>query len=319
MKRLILTVIVVLSFVCVNMAMAEDICYDATFAVSEPPIETTLKIDPCRRIITPPDTVMSIEELDRAWSHMDATLKLSAGAMLTEGMLFRTGAQPVKYDVKPMKGKSWAAFKDREIRVKIVDVPQHLKGGESALWYEISKTTQEMPVVFLKDYATQVLVPTGYDIRITADVGMKVKYAGKETAYEPEQQVFVPGKPGLDLVTIYGIDRDGKASVTVSRRKDMIRKISLSGKRKNMYDFSKEAIPFEVNIPFGKEGWTHVILPPPGTFTSDATVDVEIVYVDGYRVIGGPSRKNSIPSHVRWNDFKIKGLKKNGSYKLTFE
>ena len=218
MNRLLMVVIMALSVVTVNTVRAEEPCYDAIFAVSETPIDATPWIDPCRRIIPPPDTVMSIKEED-TWAPTRVTVVLAAGTMPAEGMQFRTGAQPARYEVRPMGKKSEFALKNREIRLQIVDVPQHLKGGENALWYEIGKTLQGINVIFLKEYATQILVPAGYDIRIMADVGIKVKYAGKETAYEPEQQVLIAGIPGKDLVTIYGVDRDGKAAISASPRK----------------------------------------------------------------------------------------------------
>jgi hypothetical protein len=215
MKRTgMLILAIVLMFGWNKTALAEEECSEGNFAVVELPKSIESYPEPCSKIIAPANSVIAIEI-----KRQPLVVKFGENKMVIKKMKFRVGGSHSEYILRPTITE-YKAWERPTYAMTIVDVPKHLKGGENALWYEIGEGNQTgEPVLFIAGYATQVLVPRGYNVKIMSDAKIIVKYNGEEKEYQPEEIVVLEGKPGVDLVEIHGLDRDGSAVIGVSPRK----------------------------------------------------------------------------------------------------
>ncbi|AKM77954.1 MAG: hypothetical protein UY31_C0041G0008 [Candidatus Wolfebacteria bacterium GW2011_GWE1_48_7] len=216
MKRtywLEMAVMVLVTF-CVGTAMAdEEKCTEGNFAVSELPVNIESYPEPCSRIIMPADSLVWMKVM-----RQPIAVKFGENKVIVKERMFRVGSKHEEFILRPTE--KYEFYLRPEYHMKISDVPKHLKGGESALWYEVMSTSaQGERVEFLSEYPTQVLVPRGCNVKIMANAAFKVRYAGEERECAAEEVVALEGKLGADLVEIYGMDRDGEAVVGVSLRK----------------------------------------------------------------------------------------------------
>lgn len=151
--------------------IADKQCFEENYSVSEPPIKKQIETEPCSKIVLAPDTIFSILIKNDGMGVTPVSVKFNGNKIETSKLSFRVGSKPESYEVRTTKHRDYAKFAgdlDRPAQVEIVDVPKHLRGGHSSLWYEIKdKTVEAVYVQILRDYPTQILVPRGYDIKIT--------------------------------------------------------------------------------------------------------------------------------------------------------
>ena len=214
MKRIkCVLLVLVMALSCFGMAVAaEEACTEGNFAVSELPVNIHSYPEPCSKIILPADSLVWMKV-----QRQPLTAKFGENKVIVKERMFRVGGTHTEIILRPTE--KYEFYLRPEYDMKITDVPKHLKGGENALWYEIASASGQ--VEFLSEFATQVHVPRGCNIKIMADAAFKVKYAGEERECEADQVVTLDGKAGVDIVEIYGMDRDGAAVVGVSVRKPL--------------------------------------------------------------------------------------------------
>lgn len=204
--------------VLVNSSNADE-CKEWNYSVAETPVNVRIEVDPCVKIVAPPESVILFQTNENPFADNKQTVmsvKFDGHKRNISTQHFRVGSEGGIFEVRLTNPNTiWKA-----VGLVIADVPHHLKGGENALIYELpTKSAVGLKVNILREYYTQIMVPRGYDVKIMPDVKIQVKYAGTVGEYDADQLIHLPGKPGVDFVEIYGMERDGTAAVGASPRK----------------------------------------------------------------------------------------------------
>lgn len=215
MKReiaMLLLVAVLIASGGVAFAQEEE-CSEGNFAVANLPKNISSYPEPCSIITLPANSLARLEVVRQPLS-----VQFGENKVVVTKMTFRVGEQYEAYTLRPTEPYRWPLRPDYEMR--ITDLPKHLHGGESALWYEIGEgSSAGEKLVFLANYLTQVLVPRGSTVKILPDTKILVKYDGQERECAPDEIAEFEGKSGIDLIEIRGLDRDGRVMVGVTMRK----------------------------------------------------------------------------------------------------
>lgn len=203
---MLLLILVTLFVQDVEVHAVETGCNEWNYAVVDTPVNTKVKVKPCAMIATAPETIVYIGD-----NYEALTIRFDDRNISGKELLFRVGSDVGKYEI--LCAGNCSDY--REATIRITDVPGHIKGGESALFY--ASMEQEggkwHKLRFLRDYPLQVMIPRGHDIRLQADARITVKYANTKTEIEPEKEIHLKGEPGIDLVEIRSFDMDGDVKI----------------------------------------------------------------------------------------------------------
>lgn len=213
MKRIATVILVVVMSALGGTAFAEGTCTTGNFAVVDLPTSIYSYPEPCSAIVLPANSLAHFKV-----DNFPLAVKFGDTKVVVTEMTFRIGDRHEEFTLRSLERLEFP-FR-ANYKLDIVDVPKHLRGGESALWYEIKEAgSLGRQVAFLANYPTQVLVPRGSTVRILSDAKVVARYDGQERECLPDEIVEFEGHPGVDLIEIRGLDRDGSATIGIRTRK----------------------------------------------------------------------------------------------------
>lgn len=320
-------------------------CKEFDFSLATLPMKADLKYEGCARVTIPPNAIMTIGKTTTGmlWGVDPArdALKTRQVVASVKNAVVKSGSTREVYELIEYQ-ENPGSFSGRHQEITIVEADEWVRREQPAIWEDFSNpqsTKNGKKTIVWKDYATDVSVPRGYDVRLRSNTATAVRYAGKEQVIQADEDAYFEGTAESDLVELVGVNKLATVLVAVvenpARKKkreeaeiarmDQIDcrayKIKAAKKRPkgqpDVYDFSNCPIstPVRTEIPFWAGRSVNVRIPRDATFdVSSLKEEVEIVFSNGARVIEGPKAKQStVPPS---DSFTMSGVNKSGSIRL---